>query len=352
MSDVARPDHNIDVAGKTIEDRNVFIIAEMACAHDGDFGKAKELISVASDAAVDAVQLQMFHAPANVVEHHRLRPLLEKIEFDAQQWELLVSESRKRKLPVFACAYDMPSLKLALDLGVDGIKFNSADLGNREMLELAAKSGVFFTLGTGASRLDEIGEALSTVLAAGARRIVLMHGIQAFPTRIDKADIRRIAVLKQAFDSLVGYADHTDGDNPFAEMIDLIAVGAGACVLEKHFTLNRAAKGIDFQAALNPDQLSGFVRTIRDGVRALGNGSPRSFDDDDMRYRQFQKKRIVAARALAGGTAITRSDIDLLRTEDGDGMEAAAMDAVIGKRLRSSIERHALIRPEGLDQVD
>ena len=352
MTGLARPDHKIEVAGKTIENGAVFIIAEMACAHDGDFGKAKELISVASDAGVDAVQLQMFHAPANVVDHHRLRPLLDGIEFDAKQWELLVCESRNRKLPVFACAYDMPSLELALDLGVDGIKFNSADLGNREMLQLAAKSDVFFTLGTGASRLDEIGKALSTVLDCGGRRLVLMHGIQAFPTRIEKADIRRIAVLKQAFDALVGYADHTDGDNPFAETIDLIALGAGACVLEKHFTLNRADKGIDFQAALNPDQLAGYVRRIHDGVRALGNGSPRPFDDDDLRYRQFQKKRIVAARALSGGTVITRSDIDLLRTEDGEGMDASAMDAVIGKKLRDPLERHALVRLEGLDQVD
>jgi sialic acid synthase SpsE len=352
MTGPARPDRKIEVAGKTIEDGAVFVIAEMACAHDGDFGKAKELIAVASDAGVDAVQLQMFHAPANVVDHHRLRPVLEGIEFDAKQWHMLVSESRKRKLPVFACAYDMPSLKLALELGVDGIKFNSADLGNREMLELAAKSGVFFTLGTGASRLEEIGEALSTVLEGGGRRIVLMHGIQAFPTRIEKADIRRVAVLRQAFDSLVGYADHTDGDNPFAETIDLLALGAGACILEKHFTLNRADKGIDFQAALNPDQLAGYVRRIRDGVRALGSGCPRIFDDDDMRYRQFQKKRIVAARALSGGIVITRTDIDLLRTEDGEGMDASAMEAVIGKKLRHPLERHALIRREGLDQVD
>jgi len=348
MTSTARLDQRIGVAGKTIEDGSVFIIAEMACAHDGDFGKAKELVSVAADANVDAVQLQLFSAPANVVDHHSLRPTLVKIEFDTDQWSALVDRSRELSLPVFACAYDLPSLKLALKLGVDGIKFNSADLGHREMLELAASSGVFFTLGTGASRLDEIGEAISIVLEAGGRRAVLMHGIQSFPTRIEKANIRRIGLLRQKFDALVGYADHTDGGDRFAEMIDLVALGAGACVLEKHFTIDRAKKGLDYQAALNPDQLSRYVRTMRDGLRALGSGWPQPFDDEDKRYRQFQKKRVVAARALSDGTVITRSDIDLLRTEDGEGVDASALGMVVGRKLRRSLERHALLRLDDL----
>ena len=231
---------------------------------------------------------------------------------------------------------------------MDGIKFNSADLGNREMLELAAGSGVFFTLGTGASRLDEVGRALSIVLAHGGTRVVLMHGIQAFPTRIDKASIRRIGVLRQAFGTLVGYADHTDGGDPFAGAVDLLALGAGACVLEKHFTLDREDRGLDYQAALNPDQLADYVERMRNGVRALGSARPLPFDDDDNRYRQFQKKRIVAARELAAGTVVARSDVALLRTDDGEGMDASALEHVLGKRLTRTLASHALLQPEDL----
>ncbi|HUU73024.1 MAG TPA: N-acetylneuraminate synthase family protein [Burkholderiales bacterium] len=348
MAGPALPERKVEVGNRTIADGSAFIIAEMACAHDGDIGKARELIAVAHNAQVDAVQLQIFHSPANVVDHHRLKSVLEKIEFSANQWEDLVAQCRKLALPVFACAYDFPSLELALKLGVDGVKFNSADLGNREMLELAAGSGVFFTLGTGASRLDEVGKALSVVLDHGGSRVVLMHGIQAFPTRIDKADIRRIGVLKQAFGALVGYADHTDGDDPFAGVVDLLALGAGACVLEKHFTLNRAEKGLDYQAALNPDQLATYVSGVRTGLRALGSGSPLPFDEDDKRYRQFQKKRIVAARPMPSGTVISRADVALLRTDDGEGMDAASLDAVLGKQLCRSLNRHALVLAEDL----
>lgn len=131
-------------------------------------------------------------------------------------------------------------------------------------------------------------------------------------------------------------------------MIDLIALGSGACVLEKHFTVDRAQKGIDYQAALNPDQLARFVRNMRHGLRALGSGWPQPFDDDDQRYRQFQKKRVVAARRLSDGTLVQRSDVELLRTEEGGGMDASAINSIVGKKLRRPLERHALVRPEDL----
>jgi N,N'-diacetyllegionaminate synthase len=344
-----KPAKRIEVVGKTIEEGGAFVIAEMACAHDGDFGKAKELISAAAAAQVDAVQLQIFHAAANMVAHHRLRPVLERIEFSATQWAELVGFSRSAGLPVFACAYDLPSLELALKLDVDGIKLNSADLGNVEMLVRCAQSGVVFTLGTGASRLDEVGLALSTVLEHGGDRVVLMHGIQAFPTRIDKASIRRVSQLRETFNALVGYADHTDGDDSFAGIIDLLALGAGACVLEKHFTLDRAAKSIDYQAALNPDQLLSYVRDMRTAVRAVGVGWPLPFDDDDRKYRQFQKKRIVAAQELPAGTVLDRSKLALLRTEEGDGLDAVALPGVIGKTLRRTLRQHELMLAADID---
>ncbi len=348
MSRRMRPLARIDLGEREIAPEGVYVIAEMACAHNGDFGKAQALVEVAATAGVDAVQLQFFSPPANVVEHHRLRPVLENIEFDAGQWEKLVQSSRERALQVFVCAYDMPSLELALRLGVDGIKFNSADLGNSEMLIRCAESGTAFTLGTGGSRMEEIGFALSTVLAHGGDRVVLMHGLQSFPTRIDKASIRRIAQLRDCFGALVGYADHTDGDDPFCEVVDLLALGAGACVLEKHFTLERAAKGLDYQAALNPDQLRAYVQRARLATRALGTGWPLPFDEDDLRYRQFQKKRIVATRDLAAGTVLGREHLALLRTEDGEGLDASALASVIGRTVAHAIGRNGLVRLEDL----
>ena len=339
-----RPAQVIQMGSTQVDNHSAYIIAEMACAHDGDFSKAKQLVDVAVTSKADAVQLQFFHAPQNMVKHHRIYPLLEKIEFNREQWAELVQYGRTCGIDVFACAYDMPSLELAIELKVDGIKFNSADLNNFEMIEVVAASSIPFTLGTGASRMDEIGQAISIALAAGSNKFVLMHGMQSFPTAVQQANIRRIPALMTAFDALVGYADHTDADDSFAGEIDLLALGIGACVFEKHYTLDRSQKGTDYQAALNPDELTVYVDRIRTAQNAMGSAIFRNFNNDELKYRTFQKKRIVAAIDMEPGHVLSRNDLLLLRSEDTGGLDAPALEAVIGKKLNYSIKAHQLIK--------
>lgn len=318
---------------RAIRNHSVYIIAEMACAHDGSYSKAEEMIDVAAMASADAVQLQFFEPASNMVKRHKLYPVLEEIAFDATQWSALVERARSLDLDVFACAYDMPSLDLAIQLQVDGIKFNSADLSNYEMIQRVASSGIPFTLGTGASRMDEVGEAVSTALKHGSDKFILMHGMQSFPTSIEQANLLKIPALKTMFNSLVGYADHTSGKDLFAQDIDLIAVGLGACVFEKHYTLDRSLEGLDSQAALEPDELKRFVEKLRSASLAVGSAITQKFNTAEQQYRIFQKKRIVAARDLVKGTTIARDDVELLRTEDMSGLEAGSLDLVLGKKL-------------------
>lgn len=348
MNEYPKPADQIVVNGKSIDRFGAYIIAEMACAHDGDYQKARDLIDVAVEAKADAVQLQFFHAPANMVAHHRLYGLLEKIEFNETQWADLCDYARQKKIDVFACAYDMPSLDLAIALSVDGIKFNSADLSNLEMIERVATSGIPFTLGTGASRMDEIGLAISTALAKGSNKFILMHGMQSFPTVIEQANIRRIYALTATFNALVGYADHTDGDDSFASQIDLLAMGAGACVFEKHYTLDRSLKGTDYQAALNPGELTNYIKAIRNASKAMGSSAIKPFNADELRYRTFQKKKIVAYASIPAGHILNRRDIVLLRTEDEGALDATSLFSLIGKEVKQAIEAQQPIRLENI----
>lgn len=344
INGAARPAQVIQIGSSLVDNHSAYVIAEMACAHDGDFSKAKELVDVAVSSKADAVQLQFFHAPQNMVRHHRIYPLLEKIEFNREQWAELVQYGRTCGIDVFACAYDMPSLELAIELKVDGIKFNSADLNNFEMIKAVSASGIPFTLGTGASRMDEIGQAISVALTAGSNKFVLMHGMQSFPTAIQQANIRRIPALITAFDALVGYADHTDADDSFAGEIDLLALGIGACVFEKHYTLDRSQRGTDYQAALNPNELTAYVKRVRSAQSAMGSPVFRKFNADEVKYRTFQKKRIVAAKDMEAGHILGREDIMLLRTEEEGGLDASALEVVIGKKLNCSTKTHQLIK--------
>ena len=343
LNSVDKPSKSFQMGSTLVDNQSIYIIAEMACAHDGDYEKAKQLVDIACNAKVNAVQFQLFHAPENMVGHHSIYSLLEKIEFNREQWADLVNYARTKNIDVFACAYDMPSLELSIELKVDGIKFNSADLNNFEMIECVAKSGIPFTLGTGASRMDEIGQAISVALNAGGEKLVLMHGMQSFPTSLEQANIRKIQSFSASFDALIGYADHTDGENSFALDIDLLAQGMGACVFEKHYTVDRSQKGTDYQAALNPDELSEYVRKIRKASIALGSSLVKPFDEEEIKYRTFQKKQLVAAHDLQQGTILVREDILLLRTEDKGGIDASCLNEVVGKKIFDGVRQHQLI---------
>ncbi len=323
-----------------------YLIAEMACAHEGKESRARRLIDAAVAAGFDAIQLQIFRRAHQVTPHHRLYPLLGKLELNDEAWESIIAHARQYEIDVFVFAYDLPSLEFALRQGIDGIKLSSADLSNPEMLKRAARSGLTVTLGTGASTLDEVSQALAMMPDAGP--IVLMHGMQNFPTSIEDAHVSRIALLRHVFGLPVGYQDHTDAEHPMSRVIDLLALGYGAGYLEKHITLNRSEKGTDYQAALEPAEMITYVTTMREAARAAGTYGLKPFSDSDIKYRVFQKKRIVASRHIPGGTRITRDQVAFLRCEEEAGLSPMELNRVLGKSAAGDIQPYTLIHTDAL----
>lgn len=325
-----------------------YIIAEMACAHDGDQSKAMKLIDAAVNAGTDAVQLQFFSSDETVVPQHEVYDVLKRIEFKPQQWAELIAYARKSDIAVFVCAFDLPSVKLAVESGADAIKLNSADLSNPEVVAAVAESGLPFTLGTGASTLQEITAGLEFARKHRAEQVILMHGVQNFPTKTEDLNIRRIAFLQQQFALPVGYHDHTDGSDPFAGIVDLIAIGMGACVIEKHITIDRSEKGIDYQAALEPAELITFVKNIRRAEIALGVPEKTEFSESDLRYRKFQKKSIVAARKIEAGEVISRSAVKFIRNT-APGLPPSEMERIEGRKAKREIAQYENIGPDNVE---
>ncbi|MCA1984851.1 MAG: N-acetylneuraminate synthase family protein [Desulfovibrio sp.] len=328
--------------------RPAYIIAEMACAHDGDPGKALRLVEAAATTGADAVQLQFFSREHQVTPDHPAYATLQRIAFSREQWAPIVAAARATGLDVLACTFDVPSARMALEFRVDGIKLNSSDLSNPDLLELVAASGTPFTLGTGASTVEEISAAVLAAERHAPVHMVLMHGVQNFPTAIAHAHIRRVGLLQGMFGYPVGYADHTDGSLPESPLMDLLALGAGACVLEKHYTLSRAEKGVDYQAALEPAEFVRYVQLVRTAEAALGPGRCMPLSDADRSYRQFQKKSIVAARDLAAGEVLTRDMVEFMRTSGDPGLPPVAWPELAGQALARPVARYAQVRREHL----
>jgi sialic acid synthase SpsE len=327
----------VNINGRKIGlNEELYIIAEMACAHDGDINKAISLIDSAVDASADAVQLQFFSPDDLVTPDHDVYSLLHRICFNAKEWREIHEYALKRGIHVFACTYDEPSVKLAIELGVDGIKLNSSDLSNPTLLKLVARSGIPFTLGTGASTFEEIAQAVDTSLSFGGDQLIIMHGVQNFPTAIENAHVAKINLLRNVFPFPVGYQDHTDASHPFSKVIDLIAIGAGACVIEKHITLDRSEKGTDYQAALEPKEFRKFVLQIRLASKAFGLSTLQPLSESDLNYRRFQKKSIVAKRELEAGHIITGKDVLFLRASR-NGLSPSEMYRIEGRPVSRTI---------------
>lgn len=320
-------------------DDPVYVVGEVACAHQGDFDKARALTEAVVAAGADAVQFQIFDPDANMAPSNELYPLLQQLRFSSEEWRQLVDHARQYDIALSIFVYDEPSMELALDFRPDMLKLNSSELSHPEMVAAAARSGLPFTVGTGASTLDEIRAAVSLSLENGGDQMILMHGVQNFPTPSDEANINRIRRLRGEFGCLVIFADHTDASTELSHCIDLVAVGAGAALLEKHVVLDRSEKGVDWQASLEPDELQKYVSMMRSGWRALGPCEMLPLSEGDYRYRRFQKKKIVAAHDLEKGAAIGRDDVKFLRTGTDHGLSPADFASIQGAVLHRSVKQ-------------
>ena len=338
-----------------IEEREVglascpLLVAEIACAHHGDFERAQRLIDAATDAGADVVQLQIFRASHQLAPGHSMRSLLETIEFSDEEWASLCDRVKKNGKMLSVFVYDLPSLELALTLDPALLKLSSSDLSHERMLCACGKSKKPILLSTGGSRMSEVESALQVLEENGANEVVLMHGVQNFPTPLEDARIQRIQALSYFFDLPVGFQDHTDASTPEAADTDLLALGAGACVLEKHLTLSRAEKLTDYQAAMEPEEWKVYAARIRSVAPAMNDRNIVGLNEADLQYRQFQKKYAHAVRPLRKGEHLSEDALVYLRAESGTGLSEIEIKRFLDRPLHQNIPQGELLLEKHFD---
>jgi N,N'-diacetyllegionaminate synthase len=326
---------------------STFIIAEMACSHDGSIELAKKIIDGAINANADAIQFQIWKHQDIVVPDHPDIDLLLKVELSYENWNTLADYVRYKdpNMEIIACVYDSDSAEFANNICVDAYKIHTADLSNPFFIKEVAAYGKRIDLSVGASTYSEITDAISWINDTSDSEIWLMYGKQLFPTMPSDAEIMQAVSIANVFELSLGYQDHSDADSKEAFFLPIAARGAGICIQEKHITHDRSLKGADHQAALNPDEFEEFVKAIRTIDLALGDGKPHPFSDAEKKYRIYSKKSLVAKKSLSKGAIIKRSDIVALRTKDL-GLPPDCIDLIIGKTLLNSIEAFSLVKHE------
>lgn len=315
------------------------IIAEAGVNHNGSMDFACQLIGAAADAGADYVKFQTFKteklvtsaAPkagyqktttdAGQSQHDMIR----KLELDVEAHRTLINHCAKRKIRFLSTAFDHDSIDLLAGLGIDLFKIPSGEITNLPYLRKIAKGGKPVVLSTGMTRLAEIEDALQVLMDSGCTRdrITVLHCNTEYPTPLEDVNLRAMATIRDAFKVKVGYSDHTLGIE-----VPVAAVAMGACVIEKHFTLDRSMEGPDHAASLEPAELKAMVAAIRNVEKAMGDGI-KAPSPSERPNRDIARKSIVAATAIEKGQTFTEENLAVKRP--GNGISPMLWDALCGR---------------------
>lgn len=334
-----------------------YIIAELGANHNGDMELAKKMIDVAKKVGCSCVKFQSWTKKSIFSKQvykdnyflkddyrnrkdYSLEEIVEK--FSVSENELFTMADYCKKIGInFAST---PFSKKEVDFLVDKchanfIKIASMDLNNYPFLEYVANKNVPIMLSTGLSELAEIDKAVRTIEKAGNHKIILLHCISIYPPDFADIHLNNIIGLRTAFPEYpIGFSDHSIGTD-----IPLAAVALGACVIEKHFTLDKNMFGWDHKISANPEELAELVKCCNDVNIALGS-TRRIVSKAEIKKRDAFRRSIVAARDLHAGEIIKENDLDLKRP--GTGIQPEMLKFLIGKKIKKEIKYDTLIKEE------
>ncbi len=291
----------------------IFVIAEMANSHEGKLSLAKKITENAAKAGADAVKFQKFTANELAEPTHEYYSLYKRLEMTNKEWSELINFAKKKSLKVFVDVFGIQSIKSLSKLNIDGYKIHSADLSNPNLLQFLAKTQKAILLSAAGSLPNEIDEAIK-ILSKTPKEIVIMHGFQGYPTKLSDSNLLRIKTLKAKYDLPIGLMDHISGDSPMSMSIPLIGIGLGATIIEKHLTLDRSKKGLDYYSALNPDEFGKLVTLIRKTTISLG--IPDLYlSTNETKYRLNHKKNPISKIRIRKGTVLDEKMFNFKRTK-------------------------------------
>lgn len=316
------------------------IIAEAGVNHNGDLDLARQLIDAAADAAADMVKFQTFNADrlvtasAKKADYQSLttakdesqHSMLRRLELTREMHEVLIKHCMMRGIRFFSTGFDLQSIDLLAELGLDRFKIPSGEITNLPYLRRVGSYRKPVILSTGMTTIGEIEAALDVLTEAGTHRdqVTVLHCNTEYPTPMADVNLRAMLTIRDTLGVAVGYSDHTSGIE-----VAIAAVALGATVIEKHFTLDRMLPGPDHRASLEPDELKAMITAVRNIERAIGDGLKRP-TASEQKNKSVVRKSIVAARDIKAGEVFTEANLGVKRP--GTGLSPMRWDEVLGKK--------------------
>jgi len=335
----------------------LFFIAEAGVNHNGDIKLAKKLIDVAVEANADAVKFQTFKASElNTLDAPKASYHIETTGSDKEQswYELLQSQEltfemhhdlieycKEKNIMFLSTPYSNLSVDLLEKFDLPAYKIASADLNNLPFLDYISSKGRPIIISTGMSNLEEIKMAKNIFIKNKLEDFIFLQCTSNYPTNLYDSNLRVIKLFREELNCLTGYSDHTDG------MINAIAsVAIGACVFEKHFTLDKNMTGPDHRMSLSPSELIETVKVIRETEKTLGRSEKYVLDSE-------KDNRLKLRKSIVSNSNINKSDIIkenmIAIKRPGSGLPPSDLKKVIGKVAKINIPNGTVLTKEMLD---
>lgn len=333
-----------DIAGRGIGDGYpCFVIAEVGVNHNGDPAIAKRSVEAAAAAGADAVKFQTFRAEAlvtasapkaeyqlgNTDAAESQLDMLKALQLSVEEHRELMALSVDRGVLFLSTPFDRESADLLEELDLPAFKIGSGELTDLPLLRHVARKGRPLIVSTGMSWLAEVEAAVETIRAEGAGSLGLLHCVSNYPAAPGDLNLAAMATLRRTFGVPVGYSDHTTGLGAA-----VAAVALGACIIEKHFTVDRSLPGPDHRVSLEPSEFREMVNAIRATEASIGDGAKRPMPAEES-TRLMARKSVVALQRIESGTVITPDMVGVRRP--GTGLAPAELDRVAGRRAGETI---------------
>ena len=321
-----------------------YIIAELSANHNGSLDRALASIDEAKRCGASAIKLQTYTADTMTIDSDRpefqiqggawdgykLYDLYKWAETPFEWHKAMFEHARKIGITVFSTPFDESAVDLLEELETPAYKIASFELTDLPLIKYVAKTGKPMIMSTGMATEEEIQEAVDTARNAGCKELVLLHCISSYPAPLEQANVAQLVELGKRFEAVPGLSDHTLGT-----AASVAAVALGACLIEKHFILDRGDGGPDSGFSIEPDDLIRLCNDTHDAWAAVGKvGYTRQAAEEGSKVF---RRSIYFVREMRAGEHVTEKDIRRIRP--GNGLAPKYFEEIVGKVLKVDVER-------------
>jgi N-acetylneuraminate synthase len=325
-----------------------YFIAELNTSHFGDIEKAKSMIDMVKECGGDCVKFQSWsehtlYSNDYYIENPIAKRFVKKLAMSEEQLKELANYARSIGIDFASTPYSTEEADFLIkECKVPFIKVASMDINNYPYLRYLAKTKSAIILSTGMADFEEIVKAVDLLESEGAENVCILHCVSIYPVSPDLVNLNNIKTLQNTFTRQpIGYSDHTLGID-----IGAASVALGACVIEKHFTLDNTIIGMDNQMAIEGDEFKKMVTSVKNIFRSLGKLN-REVSNDELIQRDKMRRSLVASSDLNAGDILTEENLGAKRP--GTGISVSEWDSFIGKKINKNLIKDSLISINDVD---